>query len=270
MATWRSACLFSWLLAACGPATTADEIPVAPDARPGSRDAAPSGGDVAVYAHSADSLYRIDPETLSVTLVAAFNFPDLFGQMTDIALDQSGQMIGISFDTVYSVDKTTAVCTFIAQLDRPFNGLSFVPVSEIDGATSEVLVGAAEEGTLHRLDPATGVSTRIGSYGGDYTSSGDIVSVAGFGTVAPAKSFAAASDLLVRVNPMTGAVTPIGETGVTNIWGLGFWGDKVYGFTEDKQFVLIDVTTGRATKVSSSASVSWWGAGVTTAAAVIL
>ena len=83
-----------------------------------------------VYAHGPLDLYKIDPDTLEITLVGKFNFPS--GEsMTDIALDQYGNMVGISYGKVYAVNRETAGCTYLAALDRSFNGLSFVPGDEI-------------------------------------------------------------------------------------------------------------------------------------------
>jgi hypothetical protein len=233
----------------------------------GANPDAPVGFQGAVYAHSASQLYKIDPDTLEVTLVAAFDWPSGSDQMTDIALDKDANMVGISFGTVYAVDKDTAACTRLASLDRSFNGLSFIPADEV-GTGTEILVGAATDGSVWRLDKSTGGSTLIGNYSGGMTSSGDIVSVTGFGTVATVKSGLGGTDKLVRVDANTGVATLIGDTGVTDIWGLGFWKDKVYGFTDYNEFVLIDVHTGVATLVKTG-TVDWWGAGVTTSAPYI-
>jgi hypothetical protein len=222
----------------------------------------------AVYAHSSSDLYKVDPDSLAVSHVAAFVWPagSLLEQMTDIALDKDGNMIGVSFGKVFAVNKDTGACTFLANLDRDFNGLSFVPADEISTG-QETLVGAASDGSLYRIDKNTGQSAAIGMYGGGFGSSGDLVSVTGFGTIATATS-TGATDILVRVDPNTGVATPIGDTGVADIWGLGYWAGKIFGFTESGQFVLVDRNTGVATVVST-AGVSWWGAGVTTSAPVI-
>jgi hypothetical protein len=221
----------------------------------------------AVYAHSATQLYSIDPDTLEVTLVGPFQWPSGSDQMTDIALDKDANMVGISFGTVYAVNKDTAACTRLASLDRQFNGLSFIPADEV-GTGVEILVGAALDGSVWRIDKTTGASTLVGNYGGGMTSSGDIVSVTGFGTVATVKAGLGGTDRLVRVDANTGAATLIGDTGVTDIWGLGFWKNKVYGFTDYNEFVLIDVDTGVAT-LEKTGNVDWWGAGVTTSAPTI-
>jgi len=270
----------AWLaflaLAACGPsAGSDDDDDSAVDAGAGAVDADPNRPDGAlppenafVYAHSSSELYKVDPDTLDVTLVGPFGWPSGADSMTDIAIDKNGYMVGISFDTVYAVNTLTADCAYLAALDREFNGLSFVPAQEVDPTGDEILVASALDGSFYEIDPGTGASTPIGNYGGGLTSSGDIVSVSGFGTVSTVKQGGLGNDWLARVDPTTGVATLIGDTGVTDIWGVGFWGNKVFGFTSGRTFVLIDVTTGAASLVETG-DVSWWGAGVTTSAPVI-
>lgn len=239
-----------------------DDDPTGPSA-----DAAPTSGQTYVFAHSADTLYRVDPETLQIQEVAAFGWPVGTDQMTDIALDKDGHMIGVSFDHVYAVDPDTAACTFLADLDASFNGLSFVP--RPGSAGQEMLLGAAQDGSVFELDPSTGAATPRGNYGDGMGSSGDIVSVEGFGTAATVTDLWDDDDRLASVDPMDGDATVVGATGVTDIWGLGYWGDQVYGFAEDGRFVLIDRTTGAAQVVDFS-GIAWWGAGVTTRAPVTI
>ncbi|MCA9671438.1 MAG: hypothetical protein KC503_37835 [Myxococcales bacterium] len=232
----------------------------------GSVTPGPIGTEV-VYAHSASELFEVNPDTLQVRSIGLFKWPTLIpDQMTDIAIDRKGKMIGISFDRVYRVDPKTAACTELGQLDRQFNGLSFVASAANDSA--EVLVASAQDGSLYRVNPDTGQSVIIGNYGGGLGSSGDIVSVRNFGTVATVTRPGSVTDWLANINPDTGVATLIGDTGVSDIWGLGFWKNKVYGFTEGRQFVLIDTTTGAATP-SGTSQAPWWGAGVTTVAPVV-
>jgi hypothetical protein len=227
---------------------------------------------VSVYAHSADTLYRVDPDTLTVTAVGPFLWPNGSDQMTDIAIDHTGYMVGISFTDVYAVDPVTAACTYLAPLDTLFNGLSFVPAEQFEPTGNEVLMGAALDGSLYLLDPVTGASTPVGNYGGGWGSSGDLVSVVGLGTLATLTDdplgIGGATDQLAWVDPMTGTATIIGNTGFTDIWGLGYWEDRAFGFTTAGQFVTLNVDTGAATVVDSS-GVEWWGAAVTTTAPVI-
>ena len=266
------------LLIGCGPNTTAqDSGPGNGDGGAGFVDADPFRPDAilppenaAVYAHSQSQLYRVDPETLQVSLVGAFGWPNGNDSMTDIAIDKAGNMIGVSYTRVYAVNKDTAVCTFLANLSATtFNGLSFVPPLSPDPTAEEILVGAeGGTGDVYQIDPTTGAQTYLGSYGGGLGSSGDIVSVRGFGTVATVTSLSSANDQLARIDTGTWNATVIGDTGFDEIWGLGFWGDKVYGFTDTNKFLLIDVNTGAGTEVETSPT-NWWGAGVTTSAPVI-
>lgn len=221
-----------------------------------------------VYAHSAQTLYEVDPNDLTVTTVGNFGWPggSIGEQMTDIALDEDGNMIGISFYRVYRVDKYTAQCTYLADLQDTFNGLSFVEGVGIDPGPA--LVGATLSGGWYEIDPDTGASTLIGNYGGGMGSSGDIVFVRGAGAFATVTHPSYSTDVLVEVMPNSGQAVVIGETGFNEIWGVAYWAGQVFGFTNAGQFILIDVTTGQGTLVESSTA-SFWGAGVTTVAPVV-
>ena len=182
-------------------------------------------------------------------------------KMTDIAVDQDGKMIGISFTRVYSVDPQTAKCTYLSNLDRSFNGMSFVI-----GKTPK-LVGAAGDGTLYEIDPASGKTSPLGQFGAGLRSSGDLVSISGVGTFATVvkSTVTAEIDKLAQIDEATGKATVIGETGFRDVWGLGYFRDKIYGFTKASELVELDRRTGKGRLVSSSGP-EWWGAGVTTSA----
>ena len=124
------------------------------------------------------------------------------------------------------------------------------------------------DGKVFRIDPMTGSATAGRQHGRQFTSSGDLVAVDGFGTVqtvtgcvAPISSRGSRRRRSRR--------SPIGSgTGFAEIWGVAFWKGKVYGFTNGGQFVLIDPTTGDATMVTRRGH-QWWGAAVTTLAPVL-
>ena len=147
----------------------------------GRPDIPPLLDDVRVFAHTADTLYSIDPRSFTVTRVGDFIWPDGPSQMTDLAINATGQAWGITFSSLYRVDLATARCTFVAPFaGAQFNGLSFIPGGELE--PGEVLVAANRNGAYVRVDPATGAIRQLGLYGADTGSSGDIVSVAGGGT----------------------------------------------------------------------------------------
>ncbi len=76
-------------------------------------------------------------------------------------------------------------------------------------------------------------------------------------------------DQLVRLAPTTFAATPIGATtGLDDIWGVGFWGTRVFGFTVQGTLTIIDSATGVGTSVATDGE-AWWGAAVTTVAPII-
>jgi hypothetical protein len=109
---------------------------------------------------------------------------------------------------------------------------------------------------------------QIGDMGSTFSSSGDLVAVAGFGTVQTVNGSGA--DRLVTLAAQTFVATAIGtgDTGFSNIWGIAYWKNKIFGFTDQGEFILIDPTTGKGTLVQGNGP-AWWGAAVTTLAPII-
>jgi hypothetical protein len=237
----------------------------------GHYDLPPLLDDVRVFAHTASTLYSINPRGYAVTRIGDFAWSDGGGQMTDLAINANGDAWGITFNALYRVDLATARCTFLAPFaGANFNGLSFIPGGELE--PGEVLVAANRNGAYVRVDPATGAIRQLGVYGADVGSSGDIVSVASGGTFATIVDLDVGPgeepvEYLARIDPTNGRATRIGPTGVTRTWGVGYWRSLVFGFTESGAVVTLDITTGRATEVART-SVAWWGAAVTTIAPV--
>ena len=250
-----------------------DQSHLFPDQAPAPDGVQPYTGEPVVFAHSAAELFKVDPKTLTVSLIGAFKWPGgAKDQMTDIAVDKEGRMIGISFTKVYAVNTKTAACTFLAKHDGDpykgsYNGLSYI--SGQGAAAKEVLMVSRHTGALLQLNPATGKATPAGHLGGGLGTSGDLVSVRGLGTLATVKPVGSkGTDLLARLDPKTGKATVIGDTGFKDIWGLGYWKKKVYGFTDSGDFIFIDPKTGKGALVKAHKG-NWWGAGVTTSAPVI-
>jgi hypothetical protein len=222
-----------------------------------------------VYAHTAGELYKVDPDTLKITLIGAFQWPGLPDQMTDLAIDKTGRMVGVSFGAVYEVDPATAKTTRLSSgLTGSFNGLSFVPADMLGLTGPDVLIGTRnEDGVVSRIDPVSGQATSVGDMGTQFQSSGDLVAIAGFGTVQT--TLGAPWDVLSKLAPLTFRATPASNsTGVGQIWGVAFWKGTVFGFTKHGQFVTIDPATGIA-KVVQSNGPEWWGAAVITTAPII-
>jgi len=229
-----------------------------------------------VYAHSGQTLYLMNSLTLATTMVGSMT--GLGTQsLTDLAIDKNDKMVGITLDKLYQLDPTTGAATLVKDLSQSGNGftsLSFVPENLDDPGSADILVTANDQGAVFEIDPVTGDTTQIGDYGtvalGKVRSSGDLFGVRGVGIFATVDiGMTAGNDYLAKIDPVTWTATPIGTgTGFDKIFGLGYWGGKIYGFVDlgaggGGQMIQIDASTGEGTLLSSS-SVRWFGAGVAT------
>jgi len=239
-----------------------------------------------VYAHSADTLYLLEPISKQVTMVGMF---DCTGSMVDIAIDKNGRMTGsagISFNNalggaLVSINATTARCEVLSRGPNLLTSLTYVPEGTLL-ATAEALVGYADDRYV-RVDPATGALTDIGllnnaaSGGTHWISSGDVVSIKGGGTYLTVKNESGNSggrgDRIVEVDPKTGGLLRIiGATGMDEVLGLGYWGGIAYGFTLAGKLIQIDLTTGAGTVIpipNAPTELMFLGAGTTTVAPII-
>ena len=254
----------------------------------------PPGTPGRVYAHTADTLYLFEPVSNDLKMIGKFSCLKAGEQVIDLAVDRTGSVYATTFARFLKVDAITATCTEISthgvdEDDYP-NALSFVPAGTVD-PTKEALVGYASTSTgvesidYVRLDTSTGVMTKIGDLNPvgavtKYKSSGDLISliqnqnrtfltVKIFGTDAGANT-----DLLAEVDPKTGTLKKIlGDTKQTDIYGLGYWAGKGYGFSDNGKISEIDMNNGAATVVKTltgdgGAGIPWYGAGVTTEAPI--
>ncbi len=267
------------------------------DAGPEWRDAGRDGGwqpprNSRVYVNTKTSLYYIDPgESEDLVKVGDFHGPCTQGSgFYDIALDEDREMIAISEEGLYWVDTETAECSYAFQFppDSPhFYSLSFVKGVFEDHPDRDALVAAsAEDGEwvliAFREEIPGQLFVHLGYYDPNFykwRSSGDIVSF----EVGPGKYETYATvrcetysepgceaDWLAEIDPTDGYARLIGKIvdrdtgeGYQEIYGLGFWGDRLYGFTEGGQYIHIDLETGQASLVQDFGQ-PFWGAGNTT------
>lgn len=271
------------VLAACGPGdrdNPAADAPSQPDA-PTSPDGPPADTS-RVYAHSGQTLYLMNSLTLATTTVGSMT--GLGTQsLTDIAIDKNDRMLGVTLDKLYEVDPGTGAATLIGDLTGVSNAtsLSFVPSDLSDPNSPDILVTVDSFGAVFEINPANGQATEIGNYGivpaGQVRSSGDLFGVRGVGiyaTVDIGDGQSPTPDFLARIDPTTWTATPIGTgTGFDKIFGVGYWGGKIYGFVDmgannGGKMIEIDINTGDAIELSQS-SVRWFGAGVATDAPLL-
>jgi len=247
-----------------------DGIPDEFDPFPGDPNKPGTGSAMSVYMHTSDSLWKLDVKTYAVSKVGDFDWPGgMFSDddMTDIAIDRYGVLYGVSFDSAYVCHPDTAECWELGGLPDSFNALTMVPEGIIE-PDRDVLIGISGDGGWYRLDVnGTNINaSKLGQYGGPYTSSGDAYSIVGVGTFAAANKSGAGDDYLVELDPVTGAV--LAEVGVLagydSVWGLAGWTDKAFAFDASGDIVIVDTSTGLVTQVIEETSQAWWGAGVRT------
>jgi len=273
------------VLTACGPPDRdiGADAPVSP--AEASVDTPPAVDTSRVYAHSGTTLYRLNNLTL-----AAMPIGPLTGigtqNLLDLAIDRDDHMVGITRDTLFSIDPTTGAATLIKNLEQTaqgFTSLSYAPADFNNPQSPDVLVSANDQGKVFRIDlPAGGgqaTATQIGSYGssaaGAIISSGDLIAVRGFGIFATVDVGAGTEDYLARIDPVTWRATPLGiGTGFDKIFGLGYWNGRIYGFVDDGfaagtgRVIDIDPNTGKGTLIGAG-PIRGFGAGVSTAAPIL-
>jgi hypothetical protein len=220
-----------------------------------------------VYPHTASKLFTMDVDTYAIAEIGNFNGSTFSGSMTDLAVDQYGVIYAVTFNNLYTCDATTATCYHLASLPQMFNGLTLVPPG-VHHPYLDTLIGIANSGAWYKVTLSGSGSAQlqqIGSYGAGYTSSGDAFAIEGVGTFASVDKVGQSSDLIVSVDPKTGAVLKeIGPvTGYSALYGLAGWQGVVFGFNETGAVLKIDITTGAASLIVQTAN-PWWGAGVAT------
>src|SRR5690606_14435526 len=134
----------SIVLGACGPSGRTDNHAGPDAAMVPTADAPEQTVRSRVYAHSGNQLYLIDTDTLAPLEVGSMS--GLGTQsLTDLAIDKSDRMIGITLDKLFTLDATTGAATLITDLSqsaRNFTSLSFVPRDLNDPNSEDILVTA--------------------------------------------------------------------------------------------------------------------------------
>jgi hypothetical protein len=269
------------LMVACGPGGRGESTI---DAPPTQVDAPGDPIDTSrVFAHSGGVLYRMNNKTLAAEQIGSMTTGLGTQNLLDLAIDKDDALVGITRDKLFSINAATGATTLIRALGasaQDLTSLSFVPESLTDPSSSDILVSANDVGDVFRIDAATGNATTIGNYGtaggGQIKSSGDLFGVRGFGIFATVDIGTDTEDYLARIDPDNGwKATPLGTgTGFDKIFGLGYWGGKIYGFVDNGfevgggKMIQIDPNTGAAILLSS-ADIRWFGAGVATDAPVL-
>lgn len=186
-----------------------------------------------LYTHDAQGqLAVVDVGSGQVTLVG-----DMGVEMSDIAFAQDGRLFGLTFTTLYEIDRRTAEVTEIGSHGIPGgNALVF----GADGT----LYGMGGTGTqLYEIDPATAASTALGNVGS--FAAGDLAFVGG------ELYLASLSDELVRIDlgpPASGVA--VGAFGFSAVYGLATSDAGVLYGVAGTEIFSVDPATGTGTFVS--------------------
>ncbi len=202
-----------------------------------------SGGASTMYVHdSAGTLGTVETETGAVNVLGSMG-----EVMTDIAFDTSGNLFGITFSGLYSIDPTTASSSFIGGHGVPGgNALVF----DTDGTLYSAGTSSRD---LFSIDPSSGSTTSLGTTG--FSSGGDLA------FVGDSFYLADSSSRLVSLNLADlSASTAVGSFGVSSVFGIATDEEDTMFGVGGTQIFTVDTATGGALN-----SINYGGQGLGTA-----
>ncbi|VXB87839.1 hypothetical protein PSEUDO8AS_40114 [Pseudomonas sp. 8AS] len=191
------------------------------------------------YADNQGNVGVLDPTTGARTPIG--NAGQVF---TDIAVDATGKLFGITFTSLYSINPLTGASSHVGTFGGSVNAL----VGSPDGR----LFAAGNDGTLFEISTTTGAATTLGSFGA--TSAGDLL----FADNALYLSSSAGS--IVKFDLSSNSVSTVISGLPATLYNLAQTANGTYASTADGQIYLIDLDSGVATNtgvVSSGAQI--WG-----------
>lgn len=189
----------------------------------------------------------------------------------DLGIDSNGTLYGKSYNAsagtnaIYSVDGSTGNVTVVTSNLIPTSstslaGLTFLPdgkivtaitTSHVDGVAGPVSLVTVDLNT-HAVTTLVPQSAGYQMFGGDvkYLPDGNL-----YWTVAksPGSKCGSNGDQdIVRVNPASGAVTEVGCTGQSGLYGLGYVYGEIIGFSGSGNLLNINLTNAQTSMISST------------------
>ena len=198
-----------------------------------------------MYVHTSTILYSYNAEGETGTIGQFYIENDFAPNITDLAIDLNGSMYAVSVDALYRVDPTDARLEHVSDLAIPLYGLTFLA----DGR----LLGAGDG--IYWVEPISGLMAEFVS-SGNYQTSGDIVGLPDgklYWTVI-------GGDGLVVVDPVTGQTDYIGDIGIENLWGVGYYDNALFGFSSAGSMCEINPANAEVVAWESTSGQYWWGA----------
>lgn len=233
-----------------------------------------------VYAHSNDTLYVVDLQAKTLATLGKFMAP-MNDVITDLAVAPDNTIYVISNTTLYTASATDGHVTKVGTLAAC--GMKGVALTVTP--TGQLWTGDFM-GALCEIDISTNpptVKPPVMMQSG-MALSGDLVAISDgsiFGTAYKLSDAAGQgtqmSNVLVKIDLATGAVTKLGPTGYPKLFGTSFAENAVIGFTHDAtgHVVKIDPVTGASTMFATfmdpatAKPISFAGAGVNSLVSII-
>ncbi len=199
-----------------------------------------------LYANSFEGnseLYIINSSTGSTEIIGTIGF-----RVTDVAFYDS-ELYGITSSSFLKINESTGIGTEIGDLN--FDDMFALAVSD----SGEVFAASGSTGNLINIDVNTGNGTLIGNYGNGLTSSGDLAFDSSGNLYASVLIPGSSTDWLAQVNTLTGEADLIGDIGFSEVWGLSFIDNSLYGVTSSGKLILINKITGESSEIGESQNI---------------
>lgn len=177
---------------------------------------------------SSGNLGTVDVQTGDVSVIG-----NMGSVMTDIAFDPSGNLYGVTFSGLYSIDASTATSSLIGN-----HGI--VGGNALVFGSDGTLYGAGSNGNLYNLDTTSGLGSSLGSMG--FASGGDLAFNGSSFYMASSGGQLIDIDLSDLSN-----TAAVGNFGVSSMFGLATGDDgNLYGVAGTSIY-SINLTNGAAT-----------------------
>ncbi len=167
-------------------------------------------------------------------------------QLTDIAFDGSGNLYGITFDTLYSINKTTAAAAPIGNLGvgQDVNGLTF--------SSGGTLYASGASGNLYTVNTSTGAATALFDTG--FASGGDLAFNNGV-------LYYTDGTHLLSIDLTAETASSIGVIGPYPVYGLATLDDGMLYAAANTSIYSVNTTTGAGTLTTTFSGLGQaWGA----------
>jgi len=160
---------------------------------------------------------------------------------TDIAAS-GNDLFGITlFDSLYKIDSTTGIASLVV------GNMGSSGMNALESIPSGILYGA-DGSTLFTIDTTTGKATKVADMPG-FTSAGDLAydpTSQRFLATSINASSGATGNTLYSIG-LAGDARLVGNIGFNNVFGLFVDNGTLYGYTADRQQLVINPTTGVGT-----------------------